>query len=95
MYDTRSYYQVNSLIQSINIQFFVYLYLYIINYYFLFCFVFSTMSIEIAENSEINYGKNIGLAWPGLASGLQVRPLWSLVNRHANRAQKETFQAPN
>ena len=53
------------------------------------------MSIEIAENSEINYGKNIGLAWPGLASGLQVRPLWSLVNRHANRAQKETFQAPN
>ena len=23
------------------------------------------MSIEIAENSEINYGKNIGLAWPG------------------------------
>ena len=36
-----------------------------INYYFLFCFVFSTMSIEIAENSEIDYGKNIGLAWPG------------------------------
>ena len=23
------------------------------------------MSIEIAENSKINYGKNIGLAWPG------------------------------
>lgn len=23
------------------------------------------MSIEIAENSEIDYGKNIGLAWPG------------------------------
>ena len=22
------------------------------------------MSIEIAENSEIDYGKNIGLAWP-------------------------------
>ena len=39
------------------------------NYYFLFRFVFSTMSVEIAENSEIDYGKNIGLAWPGLVSG--------------------------
>ena len=24
------------------------------------------MSIEIAENSEIDYGKNIGLAWPAI-----------------------------
>ena len=67
MYDTRSYCQVNSLIQSINIQFFVYCISIIYHklLFFLFVLFFSTMSIEIAENSEINYGKNIGLAWPG------------------------------
>ena len=58
MYDTRSYCQVNSLIQRTNIQFFVYCISIIYNklLFFLFVLFFSTMSIEIAENSEIDYG---------------------------------------
>ena len=71
MYDTRSYCQVNSLIQRINIQFFVYCISIIYNklLFFLFVLFFSTISIEIAENSEIDYGTVKTLAWPGLASG--------------------------
>ena len=52
------------------------------------------MSVEIAENSEIDYGKNIGLAWPGQwFLGPATLATWKPACKP--RAQKETFQAPN